>query len=121
MITGYLNERSIYDPNNDNRPSLPRYQPENVIANWKLIDTLKEFGDLRGLTVAQVALSWLLAQKSFIVPIPGTTKLAHLQENLWTAGYAFSDSDLTSLTAKLNEIPIVGDRLTGLSAEQVKK
>ncbi|MCW2263828.1 MULTISPECIES: aldo/keto reductase [Sphingobacterium] len=121
MITGYLNERSIYDPNNDNRPSLPRYQPENVIANWKLIDTLKEFGDLRGLTVAQVALSWLLAQKSFIVPIPGTTKLAHLQENLWAAVYAFSASDLTSLTAKLNEIPIVGDRLTGLSAEQVKK
>ncbi|MEN5054938.1 aldo/keto reductase [Sphingobacterium kitahiroshimense] len=121
MITGYLNERSIYDPNNDNRPSLPRYQPENVIANWKLIDTLKEFGDLRGLTVAQVALSWLLAQKSFIVPIPGTTKLAHLQENLWAAVYAFSASDLTSLTAKLNEITIVGDRLTGLSAEQVKK
>jgi len=121
MITGYLNERSIYDPNNDNRPSLPRYQPENVIANWKLIDTLKEFGDLRGLTVAQVALSWLLAQKSFIVPIPGTTKLAHLQENLWAAVYAFSASDLTSLTTKLNEITIVGDRLTGLSAEQVKK
>lgn len=121
MITGYLNERSKYDPTNDNRPSLPRYQPENVIANWKLIDTLKEFGDHRGLTVAQVALAWLMAQKPFIVPIPGTTKLAHLQENMWTTDYTFSAEDLKSLTAKLDEITIVGDRLTGLSAEQAKK
>ncbi|WP_081918351.1 aldo/keto reductase [Sphingobacterium sp. ML3W] len=121
MITGYLNERSKYDARNDNRPSLPRYQPENVIANWKLIDTLKEFGDYRGLTVAQVALAWLLAQKPFIVPIPGTTKLAHLQENLWAADFEFSTEELQGLTSKLNQITIVGDRLTGISAEQVRK
>jgi aryl-alcohol dehydrogenase-like predicted oxidoreductase len=121
MITGYLNERSKYDSNNDNRPTLPRYQPENVIANWKLIDILKEFGDDRGLTVAQVALAWLLAQKPFIVPIPGTTKWAHLQENLSAADYVFSSGELNNLTAKIDQIPIVGDRLSGLSAEQTQK
>lgn len=120
MITGYLNERSKYIASNDNRPSLPRYQPENVIANWGLIDTLKEFGDHRGLSVAQVALAWLLAQKPFIVPIPGTTKLAHLQENLWATEYTFTDGELSGLTQKLNEIKIVGDRYTGQSAEQTK-
>lgn len=121
MITGSLNERSKYDSNNDNRPTLPRYQPDNVIANWKLIDLLKEFGDHRGLTVAQVALAWLLAQKPFIVPIPGTTKWAHLQENLSAADYVFSSGELNNLTAKIDQIPIVGDRLSGLSAEQTQR
>lgn len=120
MITGYLNERTKYDPKNDNRPSLPRYRPENVIANWPLIDVLKEFGDYRGLTVAQVALAWLLAQEPFIVPIPGTTKLAHLQENMDAADYRFSVDELKDLTEKLDKIKIVGDRYTGQSAQQVK-
>jgi aryl-alcohol dehydrogenase-like predicted oxidoreductase len=78
MLSGYLNERTKYNASNDNRPTLPRYQKEALIANWPLIETLKEFGDHRGLTVTQVALAWLLAQKPFIVPIPGTTKLAHV-------------------------------------------
>ena len=78
LLTGYINERTQYNPDNDNRGSLPRYQPQNIIANWSLIDALKEFGDHRGLTAAQVALAWLLAQKPFVVPIPGTTKPAHL-------------------------------------------
>ncbi|MCD2422175.1 aldo/keto reductase [Niabella pedocola] len=121
MISGYLNERSKYNPNNDNRPSLPRYQAENVIANWPLIDVLKAFGDQRGLTVAQVALAWLLAQKPFIVPIPGTTKLAHLQENMWVVNYAFAPEELNTLTTKLDQVKIVGERYTGQSAEQTKK
>lgn len=121
MITGYLNERSKYNPNNDNRPSLPRYQAKNVVANWPLIDTLKTFGDERGLTIAQVALAWLLAQKPFIVPIPGTTKLAHLQENIWAANYDFAKDELDKLTADLNKIKIVGERYTGVSAQQTKK
>ncbi|WP_437918870.1 aldo/keto reductase [Sphingobacterium sp. LRF_L2] len=121
MITGYLNERSRYNANNDNRPSLPRYQAENVIANWPLIDTLKEFGDLRGMTVAQVALAWLLVQKPFIVPIPGTTKLAHLQENMGATYYTFSKDELQSLTTALNGIKITGERYTGTSAQQTEK
>lgn len=121
MITGYLNERSKYDATNDNRQTLPRYQAANVITNWPLIDVLKKFGDHRGLTVAQVALAWLLAQKPFIVPIPGTTKLAHFQENMWAANYAFTSDELQNLTTDINKIKIVGDRYVGISAEQTKK
>ena len=121
MITGYLNERSKYDAANDNRPSLPRYQGPNVIANWPLIDALKDFGDSRGLTVAQVALAWLLAQKSWIVPIPGTTKKAHLLENFGAAEVEVSAAEWKALTEKINTIKIVGERYTGVSAEQTKK
>ncbi len=110
LITGYLNERTKYIAENDNRPTLPRYQPEAIIANWPMLDLLKEFGDQRGLSIAQVALAWLLAQKPFIVPIPGTTKLAHLQENLWAANYEFTDKDLAKLTEDLSAITIQGDR-----------
>jgi aryl-alcohol dehydrogenase-like predicted oxidoreductase len=121
MLTGYLNERSKYNPANDNRSSLPRYQPQNVIANWPLIEVLKNFGDQRGLTVAQVALAWLMAQKSFIVPIPGTTKLAHFQENFSTLQFAFSAGEFQALSDEINKIKIVGDRYTGVSAQQTEK
>ncbi|SFQ45413.1 Predicted oxidoreductase [Parafilimonas terrae] len=121
FLSGYINEHTKYNPDNDNRPTLPRYQPDAIKANWVMIDTLSEFGNQRGLTAAQVALAWLLAQKPFIVPIPGTTKLAHLQENLWSAGYEFTSQELQELTAALSKIKIVGDRYTGVQAEQTNK
>lgn len=121
LLSGYINERTKYNSANDNRGSLPRYQSEAIIANWPLIDLLKEFGDQRSLTVAQVALAWLLAQKPFIVPVPGTTKLAHLQENISASNYQFSSDELAVLTTKLSKIAIVGQRYTGTSAEQVSK
>nr|WP_310587327.1 aldo/keto reductase [Emticicia sp. 21SJ11W-3] len=121
LLTGYINERTKYNAANDNRQTLPRYQPEAIITNWPLIDLLKDFGDQRGITVAQVALAWLLAQKQFIVPIPGTTKQAHLQENVWAASYNFAPDELAQLTARINEIKIVGERYTGQSAEQVRR
>lgn len=121
LLTGYINERTKYNADNDNRATLPRYQPEAIIANWSMIDTLKEFGDHRGLTVAQVALAWLLAQKPFIVPIPGTTKMAHLQENMGSAAYVFTADELKKLTEDLSKIQIVGERYTGQSAEQASK
>lgn len=112
LISGYINERTKYIASNDNRPSLPRYQAETLIANWPIIDILKEFGDHRGLTVAQVALAWLLAQKPFIVPIPGTTKLAHLQENIGSADYSFAADELKKLTAQLSAVEIKGETYT---------
>ena len=112
LISGYINERTKYNPKNDNRTLLPRYTPEIIIANWPVIDVLKEFGDRRGLTVAQIALAWLLAQKPFIVPVPGTTKLAHLQENMWSADYEFTADELKKLTSELSAIEIKGERYT---------
>lgn len=119
LITGYINERTKYNANNDNRPALPRYQKDAIIANWTLIDVLKDFGDLRGLTVAQVALAWLLAQKPFIVPIPGTTKLAHLKENFDSREFQFKPAELKELTAALDKIKIVGERAVGQQASQI--
>jgi len=121
FLTGYINENTKYNPKNDNRPTLPRYQPDAINANWVMIDTLANFGNQRGLTPAQVALAWLLAQKPFMVPIPGTTKLAHLQENLWAADYEFGPDELKKLTEDVSKIKIVGDRYTGAQAEQTKK
>lgn len=121
FLSGFINENTKYITSNDNRPTLPRYQPDAIKANWEMIETLAEFGNQRGLTPAQVALAWLLAQKAFIVPIPGTTKLAHLQENLWSAEYEFTGPELKQLTEALSKIKIVGDRYTGVQAEQTKK
>jgi aryl-alcohol dehydrogenase-like predicted oxidoreductase len=114
-------ERTKYNPANDNRPSLPRYQPDAIRANWALIDALYEFGNPRGLTRAQVALAWLLAQKPWIVPIPGTTKLAHLQENLGAADFEFGSDELKTFSETVLKIKIVGDRYTGVQAQQTNK
>lgn len=120
LLSGYLNQNTKYNAANDNRPSLPRYQEEALKANWPLIDILADFGNLKGLTPAQVALAWLLAQKPFIVPIFGTTKTAHLMENLDAINFKFNADELKQLTADINKIKIVGERYTGQSAEQTK-
>jgi aryl-alcohol dehydrogenase-like predicted oxidoreductase len=109
-LTGYINERTKYITSNDNRPTLPRYKPDAIIANWAIIDVLVEFGNQRGFTAAQVSLAWLMAQKPWVVPIPGTTKLSHLQENIWSADITFSQAELKELTDKIVAIPIAGDR-----------
>ena len=121
FLSGMINERTKYNPANDNRPTLPRYQPDAIKANWLIIDVLTEFGNPRGLTPGQVALAWLLAQKPWVVPIPGTTKLAHLQENLWSADFQFTSEELQKLTDAVSKIKIVGDRYTGVQAQQTDK
>lgn len=109
-LTGYVNERTKYDPSNDNRPTLARYKPDAIVANWGIIDILTEFGNQRGWTAAQVALAWLMAQKPWVVPIPGTTKHAHLHENLWAADLEFTADELGQLTASIEKIKISGER-----------
>lgn len=121
FLSGMINERTKYNPANDNRPTLPRYQPDAIKANWVMIDTLYEFGNQRGLTPAQVALAWLLAQKPWIVPIPGTTKLAHLNENLGAVDFEFTSEELKNFTEAVSEIKITGDRYTGAQAQQTNK
>ena len=116
-LAGTLTERTKFVAGNDNRQTLPRYRPEAIKANWKIIELLTDFGNQRGLTPAQVSLAWLLAQKSWVVPIPGTTKQAHLQENLLSADYQFNPEELAKFTADLTAIEIVGDRYPGGKAK----
>lgn len=117
-LSGMLNEQTKFYAPNDNRAGLPRYTAESMKLNRPIIDALIEFGHVRGLTPSQVALSWLLAKKRWIVPIPGTTKLAHLQENLITADVALAENDLNELESTISKLTIHGDRYT---AEEQKR
>lgn len=80
FLGGMINEYTRFDTANDNRQTLPRFQPEAIRANTRIVEVLNAFGRTRGITTAQVALAWLLNRRPFIVPIPGTTKLAPRRE-----------------------------------------
>lgn len=121
FLSGMLNPLTKFYSANDNRPTLPRFQPDGMTANWPLVTALYEFGHQRGLTGAQVALAWLMAQKPWIVPIPGTTKLAHLNENLASADFEFTNEEFQEFSNTISAIPIVGVRYTGEQATMVGK
>lgn len=119
FLGGCINEYTAFDPNNDNRPTLPRFQPEAIRANLRIVNVLQEFGRTRGMTPAQVALGWLLQKAPWIVPIPGTTKLSHLEENLRTLSFELPATDWQALEAAVAEIPVVGDRYNAGQQRQV--
>jgi aryl-alcohol dehydrogenase-like predicted oxidoreductase len=118
-LTGMLNEQTKLLASNDNRVGFPRFTPEALKANRPLVDALIDFGQFRGLTPAQVALGWLLAKKDWIVPIPGTTKLAHLQENLASAELQVTPEKWRQLEATVSRIKIQGDRYPAEQQKQV--
>lgn len=120
-LSGTLNEQTKFYAANDNRAGLPRYTPEAMKLNRPVVDTLNDFGHPRGLTSAQVALAWLLAQKNWIVPIPGTTKLAHLQENLLSLDLQFAPEELRDLGNAIAKLKIHGDRYTAEEQRRVEK
>lgn len=95
---------------NDFRKKLPRFTPAAMEKNQALVDLLKRIGDEKKATPAQIALAWLLAQKPWIVPIPGTTKLHRLEENLGAADLVLTASDLAALQRAAAEIPVEGER-----------
>lgn len=119
FLGGCINEYTAFDPNNDNRPTLPRFQPEAIRANLRIVNVLQEFGRTRGMTSAQVALGWLLQKAPWIVPILGTTKLSHLEENLRTLSFELPATDWQALEAAVAEIPVVGDRYNAEQQRQV--
>lgn len=96
----------------DFRASLPRFQAEAVAANQALVEGLKAIAAQHGATPAQIALAWLLAQRPFIVPIPGTTKLHRLEENLGAAAISLSEADLAQIGLLLEGIKVQGARYT---------
>ena len=100
---------------------MPRFKPEAIRANLALVEALNAFGRTRGLTSSQVALAWLLAQKPWIVPIPGTTKLAHLDENLRAADVVFTADDLQALNDAVSKVEIVGDRYPPKQQKQIER
>jgi aryl-alcohol dehydrogenase-like predicted oxidoreductase len=109
FLTGAIDEHTTFD-SADNRNALPRFTVEARKANQALVERLRTTGERKGATPAQLSLAWLLAQATWIVPIPGTTKLPRLQENLRAAAVQLSSDDLAEIGCAASEVTIVGDR-----------
>jgi aryl-alcohol dehydrogenase-like predicted oxidoreductase len=110
FLTGKIDENTKFDPT-DFRNNVPRFSPEARKANFALVDLIKAVGDRKGATPAQVALAWLLAQRPWIVPIPGTTKLHRLEENLGAVELELSTEDLAEINTAAAKIEVQGERL----------
>ncbi|MBV9489477.1 MAG: aldo/keto reductase [Verrucomicrobia bacterium] len=109
FLTGKINETTAFD-GSDIRSRIPRFTPEAREANQALVDLLGRIAQRKDATPAQVALAWLLAQKPWIVPIPGTTKLHRLEENLGAAALELTPDDLREVDAAASKIPVQGAR-----------
>ena len=110
FLTGNIDENTKFDPT-DFRNGVPRFSPEARKANQALVDIVKSIAVRKRATPAQVALAWLLAQKPWIVPIPGTTKLHRLEENLGAVSLALTAADLLDISRALATIQVRGERL----------
>jgi aryl-alcohol dehydrogenase-like predicted oxidoreductase len=109
FLTGKIDENTEFE-GSDFRAALPRFTPEARKANQKLIDLLRSIGELKNATPAQIALAWLLAQKPWIVPIPGTTKLNRLEENIGAVDVELTAGDLRDIDLAASQIEVEGAR-----------
>jgi aryl-alcohol dehydrogenase-like predicted oxidoreductase len=120
FLTGKIDETTTFG-GNDNRTSLPRFTPKARKANRPVVDLLERIGAEKRATPAQIALAWLLAQKPWIVPIPGTTKLSRLEENIGAGAIELTPSDLRHIDAAAAQITVEGDRYPQAEAERAQR
>ena len=109
FLTGKLDENANFDPS-DSRSAMPRLSPENRKANAPVIDLVKRIAEKKKATPAQIALAWLLAREPWIVPIPGTTKLRRVEENLGAVDVELAKDDLREMDEESSRIKVYGDR-----------
>lgn len=109
FLTGKLDKNTTFGEN-DNRADLQRFTKEAMAANQVVIDYINELATTKNATAAQIALAWVMAQKPWIVPIPGTTKISRIHENIKAANIKFSDEEMKTINDALSKIEIVGDR-----------
>ncbi len=110
FLTGKIDETTTFDPT-DFRNNVPRFSAEARKANMALVEVVKVIAERKSATPAQVALSWLLAQRPWIVPIPGTTKLHRLEENLCAVDLELTSDDLSEIEAGISQVTVQGERL----------
>jgi aryl-alcohol dehydrogenase-like predicted oxidoreductase len=120
FLTGKMDEKTSFAPN-DFRNVVPRFNEEARKANLALVHHLEIIANAHRATPAQIALAWLLAQKPWIVPIPGTTKLQRLEENLASSTLRLSNSDLETINHALSQIKIVGNRYPEASQKMIDR
>jgi len=109
FLTGAINQKTKF-ASDDFRNIVPRFTPEARKANQAVVDLISQIATRKKVTAAQIALAWLLAQKPWIVPIPGTTKLNRLEENIGAAGIELTQGDLRDVEGALSKIAVQGDR-----------
>ena len=109
FLTGKIDANTTFD-SSDFRTTLPRFTPTALEANQTLVDLLSKIGNRKGATPAQIALAWLLGQQPWIVPIPGTTKLERLEENIGAAEVELTTEDLAEIDRAASEIRVEGTR-----------
>ena len=120
FLTGKMDQNTIFDPK-DFRSTVPRLAPENIQSNLAFVDLLENLAKRKNATPAQIALAWLLAQKPWIVPIPGTTKLHRLNENLGAAAIEFSAEELQEINSASTKIRVQGDRYSAASLKLINR
>ncbi|MFP3126017.1 aldo/keto reductase [Ectobacillus funiculus] len=120
FLTGTIDKNATF-VSSDFRSIVPRFQPENLEANQVLVELIKTIAAEKDATSAQIALAWVLAQKPWIIPIPGTRKLERLEENLGAADVELSAGELRDLNKALSKIEISGDRYPAEYANRVGK
>ena len=110
FLTGKIDRTATFD-SSDFRSYVPRFAPEALAANIVLVDLIRQVAARKGVTPAQIALAWLLARKPWIVPIPGTTKLHRLDENLGATAVELTSEDLVEIDSTASKITLKGARL----------
>jgi len=110
-LTQNLDAHTAFDPKSDLRSTFDRFQPETIAANKPFVDRITELARTKDATTAQLSLAWLLAQKPFIVPIPGTGKVKHLQENIESTKLVLTSNDLKEMNKALAELKVHGGRM----------
>jgi aryl-alcohol dehydrogenase-like predicted oxidoreductase len=118
-LTGKMDARTKFDPKTDLRSEFPRFSPESLAANTPVVDLLKRFAKRKNATPAQIALAWLLAQKPWIVPIPGTRNIDHLNENLEAINVPLTSDDLREIETAISKITVHGDRMSEMHMQQI--
>ena len=120
FLTGKMDQNTTFD-NKDFRSTVPRLSPENLKANQAFVDLLVEVAKRKDAAPSQIALAWLLAQKPWIVPIPGTTKMHRLIENLGATNIELSSGELQEINTASSKIKVQGDRYSGGSAKLINR
>ena len=119
-LTGRFNKDTKFE-NTDFRSTIPRFSGDNWGNNVKLIEYVNELAKNKNVTPAQIALAWLLHQKPFIVPIPGTKKVSRIEENIGAENISFTTEELQEIREKLNSIELVGNRYSEAQEKLINK
>lgn len=119
FLTGTIDPNDTFDPTTDLRATFPRFSKENMTANMPLVTMLGEIAKRKGVSTAQIALGWLLAQKPFIVPIPGMDEVSYIEDNIKSVDLQLTSGDLQEIEQNLAKIEIKGDRLSQVLLDDI--